>query len=90
MTPVNAIDLLGYKPRAKQWWIFELKRGRPTDAVAGQVSRYLGWLRSERDQDVRGAIIARQADNKLRFAVQANAALEAWVFHDGFRLERVA
>ena len=47
-TPVNAIDLLGFEPASRRWWVFELKRGRSADRVVGQVSRYLGWIGEER------------------------------------------
>lgn len=86
-TPVNAIDLLGYRKAKREWWVFELKRGRPADSVVGQVSRYLGWIQSERKGErAVGAIIARDADPKLRYAVQANERLSLWQFDDQLRV----
>jgi RecB family endonuclease NucS len=67
-TPVNSIDLLGFESKARCWWVFELKRGRSADRVAGQVSRYLGWIGEERQgnrESSVGAIIVRKADPKL-------------------------
>lgn len=89
LTPVNSIDLLGYRRSDDQWWVFELKRGRPSDAVVGQVSRYVGWLRSEKGQAVRGAIIAREIDSKLRYAAAA-AHHQLWQFDEELRLHQVA
>jgi hypothetical protein len=92
-TPVNAIDLLGFEPVHRRWWVFELKRGRSADRVVGQVSRYLGWIAEERRgnrESAVGAIIVRKADAKLRYAVKANERLSLWEFDDDLRVSGVA
>lgn len=92
-TPVNAIDLLGYRSAPREWWVFELKRGRPGDAVVGQVSRYLAWMAEQRRghrEQVRGAIIARKADRKLVYSVRANPRLSLWVFDDNLGVSQAA
>ncbi len=92
-TPVNAIDLLGFEPKARRWWVFELKRGRSADAVVGQVSRYLGWLSEERRgrrESAVGAVIVRQADPKLRYAVKAHERLSLWEFDERLTVRQVA
>lgn len=92
-TPVNAIDLLGFEPAARRWWVFELKRGRSADRVVGQVSRYLGWIGEERRgnrESAVGAIIVRKADAKLRYAVKANERLTLWEFDDQLKVNKVA
>jgi hypothetical protein len=92
-TPVNAIDLLGFEPASRRWWVFELKRGRSADRVVGQVSRYLGWIGEERRgnrETAVGAIIVRKADPKLRYAVKANDRLSLWEFDDRLEVRRVA
>jgi hypothetical protein len=86
LTPVNAIDLLGYHPVRKEWWVIELKHGRPGDEVVGQVSRYLQWVSEEcaqRGETARGAVVARDADAKLRYAVRANPRLSLWTWDEG-------
>lgn len=91
-TPVNAIDLLGYREKGREWWVFELKRGRPGDAVVGQVSRYLSWIAEERRarrEKALGAIIARKADRKLVYAVRANPRLSVWEYDEGLEIRRV-
>jgi hypothetical protein len=91
LTPVNSIDLLGFHPQRREWWVFELKRGRPNDAVVGQISRYLGWMQEERGDGGRsavGAIIAREVDRKLRLAVKPHPALSLWQFDEHLRLHR--
>lgn len=92
LTPVNAIDLLGFQPQEKCWWVFELKRGRPPDRVVGQVSRYLGCVLRERSgqgERAVGAIIARRVDPKLRYAAHANPLLSLWEYDDDLRLRPV-
>jgi hypothetical protein len=92
LTPVNAIDLLGYQPGEKCWWVFELKRGRPPDRVVGQVSRYLGWVLRQRaghGERAVGAIIARRVDAKLRYAAHANPLLSLWEYDEDLRLRPV-
>jgi len=91
-TPVNSIDLLGYRARRREWWIIELKRGRAADAVVGQVSRYLGWVAEERGprgESAVGAVLAGGADTKLRYAVRANPRLSLWTYDASFRITRV-
>lgn len=92
-TPVNAIDLLGYRRREREWWVFELKRGRPSDAVVGQVGRYLGWLREAHAhgrEAVCGAIIARHIDRKLQLSARAMAGVTLWRFDESLKVEQVA
>jgi hypothetical protein len=92
-TPVNAIDLLGFEPRARRWWVLELKRGRSADAVVGQVSRYLGWIAEERRghrESAVGAVIVKRADAKLRYAVKANERLSLWEYDERLAVRQVA
>jgi hypothetical protein len=92
LTPVNAIDLLGFRESQREWWVIELKRGRPADAVVGQISRYLAWLmedRRSRGETVVGAIVAGSVDPKLRYAVRANERLSLWTYDDDLSLARI-
>ena len=91
ITPVGIIDLLGFQPRERTWWVLELKRGRTSDVVVGQVCRYLGWVGADckdRGERAVGAIVAGSANDRLRYAVQANPNLSLWTFDDQFRISR--
>ena len=91
LTPVNSIDLLGFRPTHDEWWVFELKRGRPADRVVGQISRYLGWAASELGSDrAVGAVVAAKGSEKLKYAVGANPNLSLWLYDDDLTLSRVA
>jgi len=92
LTPLNSIDLLGFRARRRQWWVFELKRARTSDAVVGQVSRYLGWLQERaaaNGDEVRGAILVGGVDDKLCAATRANERLSLWQFDGEFALRCV-
>ncbi len=92
LTPVNAIDVLGYRPDEREWWVIELKHGRAADDVVGQVSRYLGWVSEEwarRDETARGAIVVREAEPKLRYAVRANPRLTLWTWNNDLEVAQV-
>lgn len=43
-TPVGRIDLLAKHKRERRWLVIELKREKSSDAVVGQVLRYVGWV----------------------------------------------
>lgn len=90
LTPVNAIDLLGYHEAQKTWWVIELKRGRPSDSVVGQSSRYLGWIQGARPAErAVAAIVAQAADAKLEYAVRANPNLSLWIYDAQLDLQRI-
>ncbi len=93
-TSVNSIDLLGYQPEEKCWWVFELKRGPSSDKVVGQVSRYLGWIEDRHCSNGRtatGAIIVPRVDEKLRVAVLPHREkLSIWVYDQALRVRRAA
>lgn len=69
-TGVGYIDLL-CEDGEGNLVVIETKKGRESDAVVGQVLRYMGWLRECEERDVRGIIIARGSDRKLKYAVAA-------------------
>lgn len=92
LTPRNTIDLLGYRRTAREWWVFELKKGRSSDAVVGQVQRYMGWMssRAKPREKVRGAIVVGRPDENLKASVASNERLSLWQYDDEFRVRRVA
>lgn len=60
-TDTGAIDLLAISKDKKRLLVVELKKGRASDAVVGQVLRYMGFVQeelAETGQTVAGAIIA--------------------------------
>ena len=74
VTPVGRLDFLCSDRSANALIVVELKRGRPSDKVVGQVARYIGYVRThlaKPGQPVEGLIIAHDADEPLLYAVAA-------------------
>jgi hypothetical protein len=49
--------------------VVELKKGRKSDDVVGQISRYMGWIMKNRNNKVRGIIIVSEPDERLEYSV---------------------
>lgn len=76
-TDVGVIDLLCVRPTG-ELLVVELKRGRSSDTVVGQVSRYMGWVARHlaAGKPVKGLILTYERDESLRYAVYAHENLE--------------
>ncbi len=82
-TEVGVIDLLCTDSN-KDFVIIELKKGRESDRVVGQISRYMGWVQEKLagTKKVKGIIILHKPtstyvkDEKLHYAVLANPNIE--------------
>lgn len=75
-TDVGTIDLL-CKNR-EDFVVVELKKGRCSDTVVGQISRYIGWVQKNLSNgcNVRGIIIVHDFDERLKYAVLAHSNLK--------------
>lgn len=75
-TDVGTIDLLC--KNGEDFVVVELKKGRASDTVVGQISRYIGWVTENlaEGHDVRGVIIVHEFDPKLKYAVLAHEKLQ--------------
>lgn len=92
VTPVGRLDFLCSDRTANALIVVELKRGRPSDKVVGQVARYIGYVRThiaKQGQRVEGLIIAHQADEPLRYAVSAFPGLQLMTYGLTFQLNAV-
>lgn len=89
-TPVGIIDFLCRNESNGDYWVIELKRGQSSDAVVGQVLRYMGWVRANLagSNDVRGLVIAHEQDERLRYAVSVVPSVEAWTYQVKFEFNR--
>jgi len=66
---VGRIDLLCADSKGRDV-VVELKRGRKSDDVVGQVMRYLGWVEQHRNPAARGIIVVNEPDIRLTYAVR--------------------
>jgi hypothetical protein len=92
-TPVGRLDFLCVDRQADALVVVELKRGRPSDRVVGQVARYIGCVRTHLawpGQAVEGLIVAAGADEALRYAIAAFPGLQVMTYEIAFQLNPVA
>lgn len=92
VTPVGRLDFLCSDRLADTLIVVELKRGRPSDKVVGQVARYIGYVRThfaDPGQPVEGLIIAHEADEQLRYAVAGFPGLQLMTYEITFQLKAV-
>jgi len=88
-TDTGAIDILAVSKDRKEVLVIELKRGRTTDVVVGQIQRYMGYVKDElleQGQTVKGMIIGLEADNKLRRALSVCQNIEFYRYQIDFKL----
>lgn len=90
-TDAGPIDILAVSKDNKRLLVVELKRGRASDVVVGQVLRYMGYVKeeiAEKDQTVEGVIIALEDDPKLRWALAAVSNISFYRYQVSFKLVR--
>jgi len=88
-TDTGYIDLLAVSKDKKELLVIELKKGRVSDVVVGQIQRYMGYIVeeiAEDDQTVRGLIIALEDDNKLRRALVVTNNIDFYRYKLSFEL----
>ena len=69
--------------------VVELKKGRVSDNVVGQIQRYMGFVKSdlaEENQNVRGVIIGLEDDIKLTRALSVTTNIDFYKYKVNFKL----
>jgi len=72
--PIGQIDILYQNRKTGDFLVVELKRTKDTpDSVAGQIARYLGWVKENlaKENTVYGILVAQSASEQLRYAVKS-------------------
>ena len=88
-TDTGPMDILAIRKDKKELLVVELKKGRASDAVVGQVLRYMGFVTqelAEPDQTVRGVVIALEDDQRMRRALVMTPAIDFYRYQVSFRL----
>lgn len=91
-TDTGPIDILAISKDRKMLLVVELKKGRASDAVVGQLLRYMGFVQdelAESEQTVRGVVIALEDDQRLRRALAMVPAIEFYRYEVSFKLVKV-
>lgn len=88
-TDTGPMDILAIRKDKKELLVVELKKGRASDAVVGQVLRYMGFVKqelAEQDQDVRGVVIALEDDQRIRRALAMTPNIDFYRYQVSFKL----
>jgi hypothetical protein len=86
-TDVGPIDILAIDD-VGNLFVFELKLDRGPDRALGQLARYMGWVKIHlaHDREVRGVVVARTIDERLRYAACIMPNVELLEYEIEFRL----
>ena len=88
-TKIGQIDILAVEPKPKSFVVIELKKGRSSDQVIGQVLRYMGWVKNNlctSGQAVKGIVICRDPDSKLSYALEMTNNIDVRYYSVSFKL----
>lgn len=88
-TDTGPIDILAISKDKKKLLVIELKKGRASDVVVGQILRYMGYVQeelAETGQSVSGVIIALDDDQRLRRALAVVPSINFYRYQINFRL----
>ncbi len=83
------IDILAISKDKSEYLVVELKKGRASDAVVGQIQRYMVYVLedlTEDGQSVRGMIIALEDDLRLQRALSVAPNIEFYRYQVSFKL----
>jgi len=72
-TPVGYIDIL-CRDKNGNFVVVELKRGRGSYKVVGQIQKYMAWVSENlaKNKQVRGIIVVKEQDQELEYAVKGS------------------
>jgi len=90
-TDTGPIDILAISKDKHTLLVVELKKGRADDVVAGQILRYMGYVRevlAEPGQKVSGLIIAADNDQRLKRALLIVPEITFMRYQVDFKLQR--
>lgn len=88
-TDIGPIDILAQTRSGDSFVVIELKKGRPSDQVVGQVLRYMGWVKKNlcsKGEPVRGLVICREPDPKLSYALEMTNNIDVRYYSVAFKL----
>jgi hypothetical protein len=87
-TDAGRIDLLCVDKKG-DFVVIETKKGRESDKVVGQISRYMGWIKlkmANHKQNVRGIIITNEPDEQLSYAIAPHDNIKLKYYRVKFEL----
>lgn len=87
-TNIGYIDILAVDEKGN-FLVVELKKGRESDKVVGQLLRYMGWVKknlTKGGEKVEGLIICKENDEKMEYAISATHGIAIKHYSIDFKL----
>ena len=91
-TDTGFIDILAVSKDKKEVLVIELKKGRASDRVVGQIQRYMGYIKDEfleTGQVVKGLIIALENNKGIERALKVTNDISFYKYKVNFELEKI-
>jgi len=91
LSDTGPIDILAVSKDKKELLVVELKKGRVSDVVVGQIQRYMGYVKEELAEDnqiVKGVIIAFEDDLRTRRALSVAPNIDFYTYKIHFELKK--
>ena len=91
LTDTGPMDILAISHDGSRLLVVELKKGRASDSVVGQIQRYMGYVKdelAEPNQTVHGIIIALEDDNRIRRALSIASNIDFYRYEVNFKLHK--
>jgi restriction system protein len=86
-TDTGQIDILAESKDGKELLVVELKRGRVSDVVVGQILRYMSYVKElDETKTVRGVIIGTDDDQRFRRALSMTNNIDFYKYEVNFKL----
>ena len=89
VTDTGPIDILAISKDKKTLLVVELKKGRVSDNVVGQIQRYMGFVKddlAEKNQNVKGVIIGHDDDIRIQRALSVTNNIDFFKYQVNFKL----
>jgi hypothetical protein len=88
-TDLGPIDILARDKSNHDWVVIELKKGKSSDVVLGQLLRYMGWVKKHKaagDENVRGIVITSAPDDRIKYAMSVSPGVSFYTYRVSFDL----
>ena len=87
-TGEGRIDILASEKNIGNFIVIELKRDQTSDAVAGQILRYMNWVKRNLadGKEVKGIVIAGDIDDKLKLSLADRNDIQLMRYEIDFEL----
>jgi len=89
-TDIGYIDILTINKKTGDYLVIELKKGKSSDSVIGQITRYVAWVKENlaKTKKVKGIIIVFETDEKIKYSLKSLSDIDLYVYKVKFKLEK--